>query len=483
MNKLGFRARYAPSPTGYLHIGNARTALFNYLLAKHYNGVFIIRIEDTDIKRNVDDAIQTQFDELKWLGILADESILKPGRYGPYRQLKRLPIYKEHIETLLEKGLAYHCFCSEAELEASRLEQKSDNIKAPKYNKKCRNLTKAEVAVLKNKSSYTIRFKVDSTKTYSYNDEVRGLITFSGSDIGDFVILKSNGIPTYNFCAVVDDGMMNITHVIRGEEHISNTPKQLMIYEAYKWKPPIFLHLTLITNDKHQKLSKRDNNIMQYISQYHSKGYLPAAMINYLAFLGWSPETTNEFFSKEELIKIFSITRLSKSPGMFDIKKLNWINANYIKKLSDEDFYNLCYPFLEAKYKVQKISKEWIMILINAYKTEIQFGAEIIDYTEQFFIKKEVFHYKYKQLFFDNNYSIALVNDFCNKLNEMVIWKPDSIASLIKELSKKYKIRGKQLYMALRLALTNSDHGPDLDKVIYLLGKENVIANVKYIND
>ncbi len=476
------RLRYAPSPTGYLHIGNARTALFNYLLAKHYGGKFIIRIEDTDLNRNVNDAIQKQFDDLKWLGIFEDESINRPTRLGPYRQLERLDIYKYYATELINQKKAYYCFCTSQELEKEREYQLNRNIKSPKYNRKCLKLSKKNIEILKLRQKYNIRFHVLSDKEYKYNDLVRGEISFNSNDIGDFVIIKSNGVPTYNFAVVIDDYLMQISHVLRGEEHISNTPRQLMIYETFKWETPVFGHLTLIVNKDRKKLSKRDNDIVQYINQYRKLGFLPNALVNFITLLGWSPETEKEIFTNDELIKIFDEKRFSKSPGMFDVEKLKWMNNQYIKKLTDEEYYNFCYSFLIEEYKfLYKKDKEWINDLIKLFKDELQYGKQIIELTNRFFDENYIFNRKFKNLFSNQNYSVKMIEELLEKFQKMEVWKEREISNIIKELGQKFNLKGKELYMSIRLATTNSDQGPLLIKVIYLFGKNKVIENIKYI--
>lgn len=284
------RVRYAPSPTGHLHIGGARTALFNYLYARHFNGKFIIRIEDTDIKRNVEGGEYNQLEYLKWLGIEWDESIDVGGEYGPYRQTERLDIYEKYWRELLDKGLAYKCYCTEEELERSREEQMARG-EAPKYSGRCRHLTDEERKRFEAEGRKpTIRFRVPEGKVYAFDDMVKGRVSFDSDGIGDFVIVKQNGIPTYNFAVTIDDHLMKISHVLRGEEHISNTPKQLMLYEAFGWEAPVFAHMTLIVGENRKKLSKRDESVIQFVEQYRDLGYLPEALLNFIALLGWSPE-------------------------------------------------------------------------------------------------------------------------------------------------------------------------------------------------
>ncbi|HEY4622594.1 MAG TPA: glutamate--tRNA ligase, partial [Solibacillus sp.] len=328
------RVRYAPSPTGHLHIGNARTALFNYLYAKHHDGDFIIRIEDTDLKRNIEGGEQSQLENLQWLNIDWVESPQKPGKYGPYRQSERKDIYLPLIEQLLMSNLAYKCYCTEEELEEARAAQEARG-EMPRYAGTCANLTAEQQAKYEAEGrDYVIRFRAPRNKSYSFEDLVKGTITFESDSVGgDFVILKRDGMPTYNFAVVVDDHLMEISHVLRGDDHIANTPKQLMIYEAFGWTPPTFGHMTLIINSETgKKLSKRDETILQFIEQYRELGYLPEAMFNFIALLGWSPVGEEEIFSQEDLIRMFDADRLSKSPTAFDAKKLEWINNQYMKK-------------------------------------------------------------------------------------------------------------------------------------------------------
>ncbi|AHF57364.1 glutamate--tRNA ligase [Spiroplasma eriocheiris] len=473
------RLRYAPSPTGFLHIGNTRTALFNYLLAKHYQGAFILRIEDTDVERNVEGAIASQLDNLRWLGIEPDETIDKPGQYGPYTQLERLQTYAEYANKLLATKKAYYCFCTAAELEASREKQLAQGYASPRYVRRCYRLSEAEVnEKLKNNIPKSIRFFVPDQESYDFNDLVRGPVHFESKDLGDWVIMKSNGIPTYNFAVVIDDILMEISHVVRGEEHISNTPKQLMIYRAFEKEPPIFAHLTLIVNEQHKKLSKRDGHLMQFISQYREIGYLPNAIFNFIALLGWSPLGEEEIFTKEELIKIFDETRLSKSPSMFDVKKLTWMNNLYIKKMSDEEYLAFTKPFLASAYDLTNKANDWLTMLLLIYKKELQYGQEIVALTKPFFVPvTELSSETIGMLNNLNNYQ-ELIVEFRNQVNQLTNWNEISIKEIISMLGKTLNVKGKDLFMPIRIFASHQEHGPELAKVIYLLGKEQVIKNI-----
>lgn len=316
LDPKNIRVRYAPSPTGFLHIGGARSALFNYLFAKKNKGQFIIRIEDTDIERNVEGGEVSQIRDLKWLGIIPDESPLEPNpKYAPYRQMERLSTYQQYAQQLLKQGHAYECYCSEEELERSREEQLARGIAAPQYNRRCLHLTKEDKNNFVSQGRKpVIRIKLEDHLTIAFEDMVRGPVSFNNDDIGDWVLIKSNGIPTYNFAVVIDDYSMDITHVFRGEEHLSNTPKQIQVYRYLKFPMPQFGHMTIIVNENGKKLSKRDASIIQFMSQYRDMGYLPEAIFNFILLLGWSPEGTQEIFTKDQAIAAFDSKRLSSSP-------------------------------------------------------------------------------------------------------------------------------------------------------------------------
>src|SRR5690606_27825571 len=371
------RVRYAPSPTGHLHIGNARTAIFNYLFARHHGGDFIIRIEDTDVKRNVAGGEENQLAYLKWLGVDWDESVDRPGDCGPYRQTERLDIYRKYWQDLLDRGLAYRCYCTEEELEREREEQIAQGLN-PRYSGKCRDLSAGEQARLAAEGrEASVRFRVPEGRTYAFQDIVRGTSAFRSEDFGDFVIVKKDGIPTYNFAVVVDDHLMGITHVLRGEDHITNTPRQLMIYEAFGWTPPEFGHMTLIVNEQRKKLSKRDESIIQFIEQYDKLGYLPEALFNFIALLGWSPEGEREIYSREELIEIFDASRLSKSPAVFDSAKLLWMNQHYLKAAPAERVVAMCVPHLQAAGRLPEQPSEadldWASALVELFRDHLRY--------------------------------------------------------------------------------------------------------------
>ncbi len=472
------RVRYAPSPTGHLHIGNARTALFNYLYAKHYDGDFIFRLEDTDIARNIEGGEESQLKNLAWLGIVPDESPFQPQeKYGPYRQMEALDIYDKIVEELIEKGHAYRCYCTPEELAEEKERQEAAGL-APMYNGHCRNLSEEAIKAYEEEGRpYTIRLKVPEGKTYTFDDMIRGEVSFESKDIGDWVIVKSNGIPTYNFAVVVDDHRMEITNVFRGEEHISNTPKQLMLFDMLGWEPPRYGHMTIIVNENHKKLSKRDQNVMQFVSQYEEEGYLPEAMFNFLALLGWSPEGEEEIFSKEELIKIFDEKRLSKSPSMFDKNKLTWINNRYMKAKDLDEVVAMCKPYLLEAYDLRGKSDAWIHDLIGLYHDQMSYGKEIVELVSLFFKDDYTLDEQGKEVMSWETTPVV-VKGFASELEAIEDWSAENVKVALKATQKATGIKGKPLFMGLRVAITAQEHGPDLTQTVTLLGKEKVLARL-----
>ncbi|AHI54224.1 glutamyl-tRNA synthetase [Spiroplasma sabaudiense Ar-1343] len=475
------RLRYAPSPTGFLHIGNTRTALMNYLFAKHYDGSFIVRIEDTDLERNVEGAIESQFENMNWLGIIPDESFLKPkSEFGKYKQSEKFERYEKIANDLIKEKLAYKCFCTTEELEANRELQISKGIPAPKYNKKCLNLSDSEIKNLEKQNlKPNIRFLVPENRDYKTIDLVRNEVVFNSKEIGDFVILKSNKIATYNFAVVIDDIDMKITHVVRGEEHISNTPRQLMIYEALKETPPTFCHLTLIVDETHKKLSKRSGNEMFFISQYKSQGYLPEALFNYIGLLGWSPSGEEEIFSKEEFIKIFDEKRFSKSPSTFDVNKLKWINSQYMKKMPDLDYTIFIKDFVDqSKFDFKKYSEHDFNQILLLFKKEIGFGVEINEHLQLFFNPNSIIDEKSKLTLKEFSTINVLKKHVTSELEKIEDWTEDNIKMVIKNTGLALNLKGKDLFMPIRILTTCFEHGPELAKTILLLGREQVIKNI-----
>ena len=484
MSKI--RVRYAPSPTGHLHIGNARTALFNYLFARHHGGEFIIRIEDTDLKRNIEDGEKSQLENLAWLGLDWDESPENPGEYGPYRQSERREIYQPLIDQLLASNLAYKCYCTSEELEAEREAQRARG-EMPHYSGKCANLTPEQQAEKEAQGlEPVIRFRVPRNTSFAFDDMVKGEISFESDNIGgDFIIQKRDGMPTYNFAVAVDDHLMKITHVLRGDDHIANTPKQLMIYDAFGWQRPTFGHMTLIINSETgKKLSKRDESILQFIEQYRELGYLPEAMFNFITLLGWSPVGEDEIFSQEELIKMFDTDRLSKSPAAFDQKKLEWVNNHYIKAMDLDKLTELCLPYLIKAGKVEENPtperKEWLKRVVSLYQPQMSYAAEITEVSSLFFQDKLELDDVAKEVLAGETVPTVL-SAFQAQLEAMETVDAASVLATIKAVQKETGVKGKNLWMPIRVAVSGVTHGPELPETVELLGKEKALSHIDQV--
>jgi nondiscriminating glutamyl-tRNA synthetase len=466
------RVRYAPSPTGFLHIGGARSALFNYLFAKKHQGQFIIRIEDTDIERNIAGGEVSQIRDLKWLGIIPDESPLEPNpKYAPYRQMERLATYQQYADQLMKQGQAYHCYCSEEELERSREEQLASGIAAPQYNRRCLHLSQHEKqAFIDQGRKPVVRIKLNDHLKIDFVDLVRGPVSFNNDDIGDWVLIKSNGIPTYNFAVVIDDYLMDITHVFRGEEHLSNTPKQIQIYQYLNFPIPHFGHMTIIVNDQGKKLSKRDASIVQFMSQYRDMGYLPEAIFNFILLLGWSPEGTQEIFTKQQAIDAFDAKRLSSSPSMFDPQKMNWLNNFYIKQLTEEHYWTMISPFVKSAPGVEHFSETQLKMLSNLFKEQILYGTQIIDLIKPILSPTYAFDDEAKTILSSSEGKQALTL-FIEKFKLLTTLDGPSIKAIFKSIQAETGLKGKPLFMPVRLKLTGQLHGAELANLIPMLGK------------
>ena len=476
-----FRVRFAPSPTGPLHIGGARSALFNYLLARKNGGDFIVRIEDTDLERSSHESEENIFASLAWLGLDMDESIVSGGDYGPYRQTERLAIYQQYTEELLKRGLAYYCFCSEEDI-ANERQAAMDKGEVPKYSGKCRNLSTEEVAErIAKVEKPVVRFSVPHDQRVVIDDAVRGRVVFESEGIGDFVIVKSDGIPTYNFAVVIDDHLMAISHVIRAEEHLSNTPRQVLLYEAFGWQVPQFAHISLILGEDHKKMSKRHGATS--VVQYQEMGYLPEAVFNFLALLGWSPGGEDEIMSKEEIIAKFSLDGVAKNPAVFDMEKLKWLNGNYIRQSTPERITDLAIPFLQKEgYLPTEITDEqrhWVNLIVQAVQEKIHTINEIADFMPLFVDETvNIVDEEAKSVLLDEDVPIVMAA-FRNKLAALENWEAEQVKKIFKEISKETGLKGKKVFMPIRVALTGQMHGPDLHFIIPILGKELVAERLK----
>ncbi len=467
------RTRFAPSPTGFMHVGNLRTAIFEYLVAKKEKGKFILRIEDTDQSRKVDGAVEFIYNTLNICNMNIDEGPNNQGKFGPYSQSERLEIYKEYAFKLVEMKKAYICFCNEERLEILREEAK-DNKVAFMYDGLCKNLTQEEIdEKIKNGEKYVIRQAMPKTGETVYEDMVYGKIKVENKLLEDQILLKSDGYPTYNFANVIDDHLMEITHVIRGNEYVMSTPKYNLLYDAFGWDKPIYIHVSMVLGSDGQKLSKR-NGDASFMDLYN-EGYLPQAIINYLVMLGWTPKDNKEIFSMEELITEFDPARISKSPAIFDIKKLNWVNAHYIKNLSLDELYQITVPHLEKAYDLTQKTDEWKKHLIKIYQNHISFGKEIVEVTDLFF--NENITLGSEELEFMASEGIEnTIKVFKDEINNITDWTVENIQQAINNVKEKALVKGKMLFMPIRIQTSGLMHGPELPDTIYLIGKETILA-------
>ena len=475
---MGLRVRFAPSPTGLLHVGNARTALFNFLYARRNGGAFLLRLEDTDRERSTAEAERAVLEDLRWLGLEWDEGPDRPGPRGPYRQSERGEIYRGYAEELLKKGQAYRCYCTPEELEEKRQRFLAKGI-PPMYDGRCRHLrTGEEEAFIRSGRLPSLRFRVDA-RNVEFDDLVRGRMSFDGRKTGDFVILRSQGIAPYNFAVVIDDALMEVTHVIRGEDHLANTARQVLLYRALGFAPPRFAHLSMILGPDRAPLSKRHGATA--VSHFREAGYLPGGLVNYLALLGWSAEDGNEIFSLEDLVRNFSLERVSRGPAVFDRGKLNWINRAHLKEIPGEKALALAWPFLRnSGMNLDGIPKPWLQAAVAAVWGEVDTLAGLGDRLR--FLFDEGW-----KLGTDAEHLLAqegprnVIRGLREELRSVEEVTGENYRAILASLAREVKVSGRALYMPLRAVLTGQTHGPELEKVFVLLGKEKIMKRVDSI--
>ncbi|NOZ62948.1 MAG: glutamate--tRNA ligase [Calditrichaeota bacterium] len=463
------RVRFAPSPTGHLHIGNARTAILNWLFARHTGGKFILRIEDTDPERSVESYIDQIVEDMRWLGLSWDEGPEIEGDYGPYRQSRRLEIYQQYAKKLMDEGKAYFCYCTPEELEQMRNESHARG-EAGFYNRRCLHLTEEErQQFIAEGRKPAIRFKVPGKTEVVFKDLVKGELRFETENISDFVIMRGEGIPTYNFAAVVDDGLMKISHVIRGDDHVSNTPRQALLYQALGFDMPQFAHIPMILGPDGTRLSKRHGATS--LDQYRMKGYLPEALINYLSLLSWSSKTGDEILSIERLIEEFDFERMSRSAAMFDFEKLNWMNGHYIRSAELARIVRLTTPyFQQAGFPVD--DEEKIQKIVAVARERIETLDQIADHVRIFFQNKIVFDDPDAKEMIRDDSSQKVFWSFLRELRSIAVLDRENFKEIMKTVQKETGIMGKKLWMPLRIALTGQMHGPDLPVTAEIFGKE-----------
>ena len=471
------RTRFAPSPTGYMHIGNLRTALYAYLLAKSNGGDFILRIEDTDQERYVDGAVDLIYKTMKETGLIHDEGPDIGGNYGPYIQSERRNIYKEYAEKLVELGGAYYCFCDKERLDALRAQQEAAKV-MPKYDGHCAKLSKEEIeAKIAAGVPYVIRQKIPRRGTTSFQDEIFGKITVDNATLDDNVLLKSDGLPTYNFANVIDDHLMNITHIIRGSEYLSSTPKYNLLYEAFGWEIPTYIHVSPVMKDAHKKLSKREGDASY--EDFTNKGYLKDAIINYIALLGWSPGGEQEIFTMDELIKAFNLDGISKSPAIFDVQKLNWLNGEYIRKLSSEEFHSLALPYIKEAVKNNSVDTTKISNLLHQrceILSDIPEQLDFIDALPEY--SPEL--YCHKKMKTNEENSLESLKAILPVLEGITDWNFDTIHSALFDLIAKLEVKNGIILWPLRVTVSGKAFTPGGGvELADILGKDETIKRIK----
>jgi glutamyl-tRNA synthetase len=473
------RLRFAPSPTGHLHVGNARTALFNWLMARGQGGTFIVRIEDTDVERSTRESEQAILDDLRWLGLDWTEGVEAGGEHGPYRQTERLHIYRAHAIELLSAGRAYHCFCSAEQLEADRQEALRTGT-PPKYTGRCRTVSREDARKrIEHGEAAVIRFRVPDTGSVTFTDIVRGPLAFEMELIGDFVLLRSNGVPAYNFAVVVDDALMNITHIVRGEDHISNTPRQTLLYQAFGWTPPVFAHVPYVLGPDHAPLSKRHGATS--VKEFRDRGYLPEALTNYLALIGWSPGEGEELLPIDELARRFRLENVGHSAGVFDVEKLAWVNRHYLKTADHHRLAELALPYLQQA--------GWIATATTAdvdFLTEVvPAAAASVDRVEQV-PRRLAFLFDYSA---ERALEIPQIRDEANGARAVIEALADELAAsgpladrdafraAAARVREKTGQKGKALFHPIRLALTGEGEGLELDLAVPAIERGAVLRD------
>lgn len=504
INTSKIRVRIAPSPTGFVHVGNLRTVLYNYLFARHYEATFIVRIEDTDQNRFTEGATEDFLRTLEWAGLDYDEGpvlknnkIKEVGEFGPYFQSQRLDIYQNQIKHLLDKHKAYYCFCTKKRIDELRDQQRKDKL-PPKYDGCCRKLNKEEIQKrLDSGENYVIRFKMPESKDVIFEDEIRGSIVVNTKDLDDYVLIKSDGFPTYHFANVIDDHLMKITHVLRGEEWIASTPKHILLYEAFSWHPPVFAHLPQILNEQGKKMSKRHDKDVS-VKDFIDKGYLKEALLNFISLLGWNSGTEQDIFSMEELKKQFTLDRVHKSGAIFDLEKLDWINGMYLRELSLDKFTEACLPFLEQAKLVkpegqdfliietnEKIKKSQLKKYLELAQSRIKKLTEVGELTEIYFkplkYKPEVLVWRKSDAETTKKVLKKLLTLFKSfKKEDFNLTK---IEAELKAFIENENLDNGSVLWPLRTALSGKEKSPGPFELASVLGKEKIIERLKIAID
>lgn len=470
------RVRFAPSPTGYLHVGGLRTALYNYLFAKHNNGIFVLRIEDTDRNRYVEGTVENLISTMNWAGLDYDEGPEIGGEYGPYFQSQRLEIYNKHVNELIEKGNAYRCFCSAERIQKLREEQQVQKLQA-KYDKHCLNLTKEEIEnKIQAGEQYVIRLNVPANQRIIIEDIVRGNVEFNSDTVDDQILIKSDGFPTYHLANVVDDHLMKITHVIRGEEWLSSTPKHVLLYDYFEWEKPNFAHLPLLLNPDKSKLSKRQGDVA--VEDYQKKGYLKEALINFVALLGWNAGDDVEIYEMEQLIEKFSLERVNKAGAVFNVEKLDWLNFEHLKKKPNAEILIMLKEELKhSKYAEINFSDEYLLNVIDSMQERVNFVKEFIDKSFYYFESPTEFDEKVIQKSW-KEYTPQQLTELRSAFEILENPNKEDFENALRSTAEKLNVGAGKLIHPLRLAVSGTGQGPGLFDLLFTLGKEEVIKRI-----
>ncbi|MCX5800109.1 MAG: glutamate--tRNA ligase [Candidatus Eisenbacteria bacterium] len=469
------RVRFAPSPTGSLHVGGARTALYNWFFARGRRGSFVLRMEDTDVTRSSPESEAGVIEDLKWLGVEWEEGPDCGGNYGPYRQSERKDLYKDFAQRLVDSGRAYRCYCTPEELEQRKQSRLSEGRSAH-YDGHCLDLSGEKLSQFENEGRRSsIRFKAPD-REFVLDDVVRGEVRFPKEMVGDFIILRSDGMPTYNFSCVVDDHLMKITHVIRGEEHLSNTLRQLMLYETLRIEPPTFAHLSILLNRARAKLSKREGAAS--ISEFRKMGYVPEAIVNYLALLGWSPGHDKEIMNREEMIRDFSLERAAKSAAVFDVEKLDWMNCHYIRTLDLDYVFGLSAPFF-AQSSLKDAGRETLKKILAATRRGLVKLSDLQYHVSVF--EGEIPRYEPDVLgLLKETSSVDVISSAFKLLEASNVSSQGEAKAWLAAVGRETGKKGKELFVPVRAALTGKIHGPELPEVIEILGREVCLRRLKH---
>jgi len=475
------RVRFAPSPTGSLHIGGARTALFNWLFARHNNGTFVLRIEDTDLERSTGESARGIVSALRWLGLDWDEGPEIGGPYGPYFQSQRLSLYAETAKKLLKQGQAYYCYCTQDELTERRQQAMKDG-KAPRYDGRCRALSQDDRIRLEQEGRHpALRFHIPPSGVTVVTDEIRGKVEFAHEVLDDFIIMKSNGLPAYNFACVVDDSSMKISHVLRAEEHLSNTPRQILIYQALGRPLPVFVHLPMILAPDRSKLSKRHGATS--VQEFTGQGFLPEALLNYLSLLGWSPEGEDEIMPLTEIVRQFTLDRVGKTAAVYDIKKLTWMNGHYLNEAELGGVVEQAIPFLRQKGllpdDISPEQDEYITRVVEIVRTRVKTLAEIADASDYFFSDDFTYEEKGVRKHFSKPGVDRLLSAAGQRLNSLDLFEAQVLEDVYRDLSTELGVSTGEIIHPTRLALSGRTMGPGLFELMAVLGKTKTLQRLE----